>query len=97
MGGLGIKNPATPQYIASTKIAAPLSELILQQASDCTPEVETAQLREKSNARSLRRQREREIANEISWTSTISVTAQRALMVAVEKGASSCMALNLTH
>ena len=74
-------------YFASTKIAAPLSELILQQVSDCTPEVKATQLRDKSNARSLRRQRERKIASEIS--STISVTAERALLVAVEKGASS--------
>ena len=52
--------------------------LILQLASDETPDVKATQLREKSNAHS-QKQKEQEIAREIS--TTISVTAQTALSV----------------
>ena len=69
LGGLGIVNPskqATLHQNASEKITTPLTDLILAQSQEYTPQVKAEQIRAKKSAQSQRRQSEKLKASEIS-------------------------------
>ena len=69
LGGLGIVNPskqATLHHNASEKITTPLTDLILAQSQEYSPQVKAEQIRAKKSAQSQRRQSEKLKASEIS-------------------------------
>ena len=97
LGGLGITNPTlllTHEYLSSTKIAAPLKGLILQQCFEYPLECIEAQPTAKKEVH--KQNRERTKATAATHRATVNIATQRAIDLAQKKGASSwLMALPL--
>ena len=90
LGGLGIVNPskqATLHHNASENITTPLTDLILAQSQEYSPQVKAEQIRGKKLAQSQRRQSEKLKASEIS--EKLPATLQKSMRISTEKGASS--------
>ena len=87
LGGLGIVNPskqATLHHNASEKITTLLTDLILAQSQEYSPQVKAEQIRSKKSAQSQRRQSK---ASEIS--EKLPTTLQKSMRISTETGASS--------
>ena len=75
------------EYLSSTKTAAPLKDLILQQCSENPLESIEAQLTAKKEVH--KRNRERTRATAATLRATVDISTQQAIDLAQEKGASS--------
>ena len=90
LGGIAITNPtsvADMEFTASTKITEPLKHAILQQSFVYLDEVIAEQLNAKSEVRKLKQEQSMQAAD--SLKQSLSVSFQRSIDLAQERGASS--------
>ena len=90
LGGFGIVNPskqATLHHNASEKITTPLTDLILAQSQEYSPQVKAEQIRAKKSAQSQPRQSEKLKASQSS--EKLPATLQKSIRISTEKCASS--------
>ena len=89
LGGIGVFNPSrrsTSHYRNSQAITTPLTDLIIQQSTVCSPEIERAQTVARRHAHNVKRQHEKREAEEL--IDRLPPDLQRAMQVSSEKGAS---------
>ena len=92
LGGLGIVNPTllpNNEYQASVEVSAPLKDLILNQEAECPFQCLDAQILAKRATHKQNRKCAKSSATTLR--ATISAPLQRAMDLAQEKGASSCL------